>query len=212
LAGTQIALLKTLLEFGATLDSAGRSIVNSCLANGRAGAAEFLAERGARLDIEGAAGIGRLDIVQEYFHDDTGRKTPENQTALMSGFQWACEYGRTDVAEFLLARENTAAETHRGQTGLHWAAYGGHEEIVKLLLERKGPVDARDKRWRLTPLGWAIYGWSNPPLEANGARQPEAAARLVAAGSAVETRWILDAQADADPRMAAALRGETPAD
>jgi len=36
--------------------------------NGRGQAAESLASRGGRLDLEGAAGVGRLDLVKDYFN------------------------------------------------------------------------------------------------------------------------------------------------
>lgn len=44
--------------------------LDSCLANGRPEAAAFLATRGARLDLEGASGVGRLDVVRTFFNDD----------------------------------------------------------------------------------------------------------------------------------------------
>ena len=73
-AGVQTALLQLLLDHGATVDTANSPagpLINICLANGRAQAAEFFADRGARLDLEGAAGLGRLDVVKSYF-DDSG--------------------------------------------------------------------------------------------------------------------------------------------
>ncbi len=57
--GVQIPLLELLLEHGAAIDVAKSSDVVVCLRNGRAAAAEFLAKHGARLDLEGAAGVGR---------------------------------------------------------------------------------------------------------------------------------------------------------
>src|SRR5271154_1092415 len=66
-AGVQEELLRTLLEYGAIMDqpAAGanrQSIVVACLANGRPKAAEFLAARGARLDLASAAALGHLDL------------------------------------------------------------------------------------------------------------------------------------------------------
>ena len=66
----------------------------------------------------------------------------ENATKkqMKDGFAWACEYGRSSVAEFLLDQgmEIDARLRSHGNTGLHWAAFNGHADLVKLLLARKG--------------------------------------------------------------------------
>ncbi len=63
-AGVQIPLLELLIDRGATIDAPdGSSCVVGCLCNGRGPAAEYVASRGARLNLEGAAGTGRLDVV-----------------------------------------------------------------------------------------------------------------------------------------------------
>ena len=71
-AGVQNALMQLLLAHGAIIDlphQPAGGIVNICLANGRAHAAKFLGERGAGLDLEAAAGVGRLDLVKTYFDE-----------------------------------------------------------------------------------------------------------------------------------------------
>src|SRR5688572_19708261 len=66
-AGVQLPLMDVLINHGAIIDGPdGGSKVNGCLHNGRGEAAEFFASRGARLDLEGAAGVGRLDVVQGF--------------------------------------------------------------------------------------------------------------------------------------------------
>ena len=163
-AGVQEALIDTLLARGASFDGSvapnytGGSIVNACLANGRGEAAAYLAKRGARMDLEGAAGVGRLDVVKSFFNEDGGLKANATREQMKSGFNWACEYGRLDVVDFLLQRGIDVGEKHRGETGLHWAAHSAHVEVVELLLERKAPVDVEDERWSGTPLQWAFHG------------------------------------------------------
>ena len=223
-AGVQIELLETLLAAGASPDglSGGWSPLTAALANGRGDAAEFLAKRGARLDLEGAAGTGHLDAVKSYFNQDGSLKATATKTQMESGFAWACEYGRTSVVEYLL-QIGFAVDTrlrHDGQTGLHWAAYNAHVDMVKLLLERKAPVDAQDKRYEGTPLGWALYAWSDPPPEARRDDYYKVVALLVAAGAIVDQAWLADPNREkpiiqkihADPRMLSALRGETKAE
>jgi hypothetical protein len=211
-AGVQGALIDVLLERGASLDRAvapdytdGR-VVNACLANGRGEGAEYLARRGARLDLEGAAGVGRLDIVRDFFNEDGSLKPAATTNQMKSGFNWACSYGRLEVVRFLLGRSVNPAERHGGETGLHCAAYGGHVEIVKLLLERGAPVNIQDEKWAGTPLDWALHGWGNSPPEA--ARDPyyETVAQLVGAGATVDPGWLSVENLRADPRMLGALR------
>ena len=75
LAGVQNALLETLLDHGAAVDGlpGGWSPLISALHNDRPEAAAFLAARGARLDLEGAAGVGRLDVVRTFFKEESIR-------------------------------------------------------------------------------------------------------------------------------------------
>jgi len=212
LAGVQDALMEILLDHGAAIDQPGtagngHSAVNGCLANGRLQAAEFLAARGAPLDLEGAAGIGRLDVVRSFFNEDGSLKANATTAQMKSGFNWACEYGRTDVVDFLLQKGVDVGERHHGETGLHWAAYGGNLDVVKLLLDRKAPVDVKDERFGGTPLGWALYGWQEGVRAARG-HYDKVVTLLISAGATVDPAWLTDEKVRADPEMLAALGGE----
>jgi ankyrin repeat protein len=217
-AGLQQPLIDVLLDHGARLDALGaghaHALVNGCLANGRPEAAEYLVTRGAPLDLEGAAGVGRLDLVKSCFNADGDLKAPATVAQLKDGFTWACEYGRTGVVEYLLDRGVEAGEVlprpHK-QTGLHWAAYGGHIDTVKALLKRRPPLDVRDASFDATPLGWAVHGWWERRDDDSARREPyyEIVALLVAAGAPVEQEWLSEENAEADPRMYAALTGRT---
>ena len=154
-AGVQEALLQTLLDHGANIDHAsaagnGQSIVTGCLANGRPKAAEFLASRGARLDLVAAAGLGRLDLVEALYPHGTGDQVRD-------AFLWACEYGRNNAVEFLLAKGmDSAAHSHDGQTGLHWAVIGGQLDTVNLLLRHKAALEVQNS-YGGTVLGQALW-------------------------------------------------------
>ena len=188
-AGVQIPLLEKLLEHGARIDKPGaghdQSAVLGCLANGRPEAAEFLASRGARLDLEGAAGVGRLDVVRGFFGKDGRRKPGVTQDRVDDAFRGACGYGRRSVAEFLLERgADLAARDHAGMTALHMTVIGGHPDIVRLLLARNAPLEVVN-RYGGTVLGQAL--WS----AAHGG-EPEAYAEileaLIGAGGKLEDR------------------------
>jgi ankyrin repeat protein len=159
LAGVQIELLELLLEAGAVIDAEG-STVNACLANGRPQAALFLAERGAKLDLEGAAGVGRLDLVASFFTGDGGLKDSATREQLESGFMWSCEYGHTDVVEFLLNQGVDVGTQVRGMTGLHWAVIGGRLDTIKLLIRRNAPLEAKNS-FGGTIIGQTLWASAN---------------------------------------------------
>src|SRR5258705_2583526 len=163
-AGVQNALLQILLDYGATIGharGAGNNdcAVNGCLSNDRPQAAEFLASRGARLDLEGAAGVGRLDVVKSFFNDDGSLKPNATKAQLQSGFIWACEYGRKDVVEYLLDKGvDLRAGENTGETALHLAAHRGQLEMIKLLLDRGAQLEVKNVYGGtgLGPTTWAV--------------------------------------------------------
>jgi ankyrin repeat protein len=141
-AGVQEALLQILLDHGADIDlqSAGNrhSLVLACLANGRPKAARFLADRGAPLDLAGAAGIGRTDVVRSLLDGATADQAQQ-------AFLYACGYGHNDAAELFLSRGvDLAGHTGDGQTALHYAVIGGHLETAQLLLRHNPPLEAKN--------------------------------------------------------------------
>jgi len=150
LAGVQNELMQILLDYGAEIDhrtSGGnqQNAVRACLANGRGEAAVYLAERGARLTLTTAAGVGKLDVVEQYFARSGKTKRKISEKELQSAFRLACLYGRTEVVKFLLQH---GIDLHSfdgtGQTALHSAAIGGQLEVIKLLLEFKPPLEIKN--------------------------------------------------------------------
>jgi hypothetical protein len=174
-AGVLVALMELLLAAGAEVDGGGPpgTAVNACLHNGRPQGAATLARHGARLDLEAAAGVGRLDVVRSFF-DAAGRLAPPATRAQMaSGLMWACEFGHAPVVKFLLDRGLDVDVQVQGMGGLHWAMVGGHLEIVELLLERKASLESKNA-YGGTALGaatWAVvhsdpvYRWPEPDVD-----------------------------------------------
>jgi ankyrin repeat protein len=220
-AGVQIPLMEVLIDHGAIIDGRDGSEIIGCLQNGRREAAEFFAGSGARLDLEAAAGVGRLDVVKSFFDEEGRLKSPATPEQMHDGFAWACEFGRTSVVDLLLQRgmKVDAKLKHHGQTGLHWAAFNGHLETVKLLLQHGASVEAKDEAYDGTALDWGLYGWGNSTeKESELARYYEVIALLTQAGARMDPQWYEDDEerriaaekARSDPRMAAVLRGEMP--
>jgi hypothetical protein len=212
IAGVQRGVIDVLLEHGARMDLPGggneQSLVLACLANGQPAAAEYLASRGAPLDLPGAAGIGLLGVVRGFFDEDGDLRANATKAQMVDGFSWACAYGRADVAGFLLDRgmevDAQLAIHGAGHTGLHVAAFHGHVGVVNALLGRGARLEVIDKTWGTPPLIWALTGWSREPGTDVG-RYYDVIARLVGAGAKVEPDLLDWEKTRADPRMLAAL-------
>jgi ankyrin repeat protein len=147
-AGVQQPLMELLLARGASI--AKPTLITACLANGHPKAAEFLAARGAPVDLPAAAGLGHLDTAKALY--DTA--SPNHQR---NAFLYACAHGRNRVVEFLL-KKGADLTAHRadGQTALHWAIVGGQFDTVKLLLRHNPPL-RQPNIYGGTPLSQAIW-------------------------------------------------------
>ncbi len=159
-AGVQVALVETLLDFGAAIEGRGSgqwvSPLMTALAFGFLSAAEALARRGARVDnIAAAAGLGRLADVRQLLAtcDAEGR-----HRALVL----AVQHGHVEIVRLILdAGEDpnryNPKGNHAHSTPLHQAVGAGHDAVVRLLVERGAKLDIRDTIFEGTPLGWAEY-------------------------------------------------------
>jgi len=134
-AGVQIPVIQVLLDHGAQIEhpnlaGKGGDAIYACLANGCPEAAHYLVERGARVGLVGAAGIGRLDLVRQFVDAaDPARR----EMALRYG----AGYGHMPVVTFMLDRDVPVDGHHGdGQTALFYAILGDHLDVVRLLLER----------------------------------------------------------------------------
>ena len=160
-AGVMRALIDRLLAAGAVIDAPDPTgkrqlAVNACLANGRPEGASYLAQLGANLDLEGAAGVGRLEAVKEFF-DATGKlKDTEMRGQLGAALNWASEYGQTAVVEYLIDRGADPGEPVNGMNALHMAILGGHLDTIRLLMARGAPLEVRNS-YGGTPLLMALW-------------------------------------------------------
>ncbi len=198
-AGVQQELLKVLMEQGASVPP---TLIHACLANGRIRAAEFLAKSGSQLDLESAAGLGRLDVVSSFYDAKGNLHSNANSAQRDCGFLWACQYGRNDVIDFLLrtgARLDSSAET--GQTPLHWAVIGGHIDTIKLLLARGADLEKKNS-YDGTPLGQALWSALHSTQEMQSTYLA-VIKTLIDAGARIDKRmlpWVLQ-EKKASPKI-----------
>jgi ankyrin repeat protein len=160
-AGVQVALVETLLDFGASVDGQGSgewtSPLATALAFGYLDAAEALVRRGARIDtIATAAGIGRLA--------DVGRLlATSSDLDRHRALALAAQHGHVEIVRLLLdAGEDPNRYNPKGNHGhstpLHQAVWARRDAVVRLLVERGARLDVKDTIYQGTALGWAEYG------------------------------------------------------
>jgi hypothetical protein len=215
-AGVQLAVIEVLLDHGARTDLkgiAGRNtpLIRACLANGQPEAAAHLASRGAPLDFVGAAGLGRVEVLREFFDAERRQGQTVAPAMLAEAFWMASGYGHAAAAQLLIdhgAHVDMELKGHGdGHTALHAAAYYGHPDVVSLLLGHGARVDVIDKTWKTPPLLWALTGWSSARAT-KAERYYKVVAALVCAGAEVDSDLLESDEVRVDPKMVAALGGQ----
>jgi ankyrin repeat protein len=96
----------------------------------------------------------------------------------------AAARNNTAAVKFLLERgwpANPALDNN--QTSLHFAAWQGNLEMVRILLAHNAPVNVFEKEHGGSPLAWALYGSLHSGMQ--DADYPGVAKALLAAGAAV---------------------------
>lgn len=154
-------------------------------------AAEKLVELGDVPDLFCAAGLGRLDLVQQFWVDGKLRPSPSSTGCSRMTSDWqrlpcppindadqvsdalyiACRADRFEVAKWLV--EHGADPNFRGYIGgtcLAWAEFSGNAELCALLREHGGSDDIRDYAYHATPKEFPIMvlaGWGFRDVLAN---------------------------------------------
>jgi hypothetical protein len=87
----------------------------------------------------------------------------EEPIALAEALTCACFLGTTGVADYLLTRGvDPSAGAGTGLNAFHWAANRGNLETVRLLIERRAPLETRSM-YDGTVLGTAVWSAINEP-------------------------------------------------
>ncbi|HVW86974.1 MAG TPA: ankyrin repeat domain-containing protein [Bryobacteraceae bacterium] len=159
-AGVQVALVGTLLDFGAAIEPRGSptwgSPLMTALAFGYQDTAQALVRRGARVgNIAAAAGLG-LTAEAARMLATADAESRRRAMAL------AAQHGHADIVRLLLdAGEDpnryNPDGNHSHSTPLHQAALAGHEATVRVLVEGGANLDIRDRIHDGAPLDWAVY-------------------------------------------------------
>ena len=166
-AGVQVPLVEVLLDFGAAIEGRGTrkwgSPLQTAVAFGMIDAADALVRRGAHIDVVSAGGLGLVD-------EFTRLLPAADAEARHRALSVAAQGGHVEIVRGLLdsgedPNRFNLEGNHAHSTPLHQAVIGGHEAVVRLLIERGARLDTRDTIWHGTPLGWAIYGGGKAQTE-----------------------------------------------
>jgi ankyrin repeat protein len=200
-AGVQVALVRTLLNFGAAINGIedDGSPLLTALAFHYPEAAEALVRRGARIEtVIAAAALGREDLVERFLSTDAANS--DLQVALV----WAAMHRRLAVVELLLRKGvDSGSRDRRGWTALHWAAHYGYPEIVDLLLKFDPPLEIENE-FGGTPLNQTVWTTIHERLLPDHLVILD---RLIEAGAKVEPGWFdASLRPPLDPRVATVLR------
>ena len=150
--GVQIELMDLLIDAGATPGEG-----HGAIAHGNLDAARHLIERGGKLTLAVAVCLNLEDDIKRMAENGTDE---DRQVALVA----AAFYGKVPILQYLInigTDVNTYLKTssgfHSHATALHQAVYSGSLESVKVLVEAGGNLDAKDRMYNGTPLGWALH-------------------------------------------------------
>jgi hypothetical protein len=116
---------------------------------------EALIRCGARIDLPLAAALNHVEDAQRLLPKADGESRH-------LAFALAAQYGRVEIVRMLLdagedPNRHNPVGGHSHCTPLHQAALGGHDELVRLLVERGSRLDIKDVLWHATPAGWAHH-------------------------------------------------------
>jgi FOG: Ankyrin repeat len=149
--GVQVPLIDLLCAYGADLDGA----LQVALVHGELEAVAALLRNGAASDLAAAVVLGEEPHVRNLL---ATANTEQRHRALALSAQ----FGRTEMVRLLLdAGEKPDRYNplgfHAHSTPLHQAALAGHDEVVRLLVERGAKLDIKDAVYQGTPEDWARY-------------------------------------------------------
>jgi Ankyrin repeats (3 copies) len=149
--GAHIPLIETMVKHGADPNTA----TGAAALHGGCEALQALLRLGARMTLAAAVALGDMEAFRKLLPSADGR---ERHLAMAL----ASQYGRAEMMRILLdggedPNRYNPPGGHSHGTPLHHAAGGGHEEMVRLLVERGARLDLKDVLWNATPAEWARH-------------------------------------------------------
>jgi ankyrin repeat protein len=194
------AVVEELLAEGADPDARcrdGRSPIRAAVRRGRFDVAEVLLRHGARDDVTdvdrflGACARADRAAAERLLETRPGlvaELTDDDRAAIVD----AADYVGTAAVRLMLdlGFPVDAQRASDGAEALHAAAYTGRADLVRLLIARGADVNARDGRWRSTPLLWATVGSGERPRYSPYGDWVITVEALFEAGAVPDGAWV----------------------
>lgn len=210
-------VLRALVTHGARVDVTrddGASAYQLAVRVGNAEGAAYLASVGGDTTLTavdrllGACAAGDTEAARAVVTSNPGiveRLGPSERDAL----GLALTSGRFDVVRLMVSLGwPLTQEGEWGGTPLHWAAWNGYPEMVRLLIEAGAPVNQRDSRYGSSPIAWCAHG-STFCERANDEEYPAIVHLLIDAGATREesfNQWNESPEGMARASVVAALQ------
>ena len=147
----QIDLIDVLIDAGAVLEGNPEN----ALVNGNFAAAEHLVARGAAVSLATALCLARWDDVRRL--GPTASAEDKQFGLVLAALKGKAE-ALAKVIDLGVDLNAPCATLYSHATALHHAVYSGSLDAVKVLVEAGADLDAKDRIYEATPLGWAEYG------------------------------------------------------
>lgn len=152
-----VEVITLLLDAGASLNARrkdGQTAYTMAIITGQMAVAELLAGRGAdtQLDPLSAFFAGQGDL-------PPGTATSPIGAHLLT--QLAESGSVSSVTALLKAGVPIDVRGGMGETALHWACWKGNTALMRLLLDRGAPLEAKEATYGALPSGWLHHGATN---------------------------------------------------
>lgn len=216
--GYGVEVLRGLVEHGARVDAErddGATAYRLAVRIGNVSGAAYLASVGADPTLTpvdqllGACATGRGEAARALVEANPGILASLGQSE-RDALGLAMTRGDLDTVRLMVSLGwPLDQEGEWGGTPLHWAAWHGRVEMVRLLLAAGAPLNLRDSRYGSSPIAWCAHG-SRYCERANDDDYPAIVNLLIDAGATREesfNRWGESPLGMARASVVEALRG-----
>jgi ankyrin repeat protein len=162
--------LRTLLDLGADMEAVDEASFTALDVAGLLGEkelAQILLDRGAKLRLPAAVGLGRTREMNQLLRDDPDCLRPGHRwgNLIIRAAEWPSSASGVLVETLIRAGADvnvrddpkTSVDATSGYTPLHAAAFRGNKSAAVVLLQHRAKVTTREGKYHGTPAGWADY-------------------------------------------------------